>query len=587
MIKGISLTASMRSNLLSLSNISTQMDKIQNILSTGKKVNSAIDNASSYYQARSLTNRASDLSSLLDAMGQGIQTIQAASEGLESATSYLEQMKSVAEQALALPDNSNTTNAPQKVPMQSKVELVDNSAELIAQGYTAIDSSMNSQDIRNLIDELGEGAKLVLTEDVEIDDGISFGGNNVTINGGGHSLKMGSSLSAYSHGFNLENIDVQFEGWGSAIGVYYGGTIKNANLSFVLDDCPYTDTQTLINASQNITIDNVNITATGYDGLVGVESYDYDIDIKNLTMDLTSTNGSVIGVRSGYGNINVDNMYIATDNDNAVGIFAEGSISGLDGYVQSGQIDGKDGFIVSVEDINNVFTQIEGGATNYDTLTVPDEPEEPAAATYSLRRSAPAQDNTSEGATAATYSLGRSAPTQEPMAIDEPVEINDAYADYIKQYEQLINEFNNLLADTSYQGVNLLTGGKLNVTFNESRTHDMTVNGKDMRTDNIGLNMKNWSSKTDIETAIKQIVDAMNEVRSFSADLGNKYTIIQTRQNFTEALTDVLETGADDLVLADMNETSAEYLMLQTRQQLAVNSLSLASQSAKSILSLF
>ena len=230
--------------------------------------------------------------------------------------------------------------------------------------------------------------------------------------------------------------------------------------------------------------------------------------------------------------------------------------------------------VVTVETLNNTFAE-----------TI--EPVEPAAATYSLRRSAPAQDNTSDGATDATYSLRRSAPAQDPMAIDEPVEINATYADYIKQYDQLINEFNNLLADASYQGVNLLTGGKLNVTFNESRTHNMTVNGKDMRTDNIGLNMKNWNSKSDIETAIKQIVDAMNEVRSFSADLGNKYTIIQTRQNFTEALTDVLETGADDLVLADMNETSAEYLMLQTRQQLAVNSLSLASQSASSILSLF
>ncbi|MBR1949009.1 MAG: flagellin, partial [Alphaproteobacteria bacterium] len=77
------------------------------------------------------------------------------------------------------------------------------------------------------------------------------------------------------------------------------------------------------------------------------------------------------------------------------------------------------------------------------------------------------------------------------------------------------------------------------------------------------------------------------KIRSFSAELGNNYAIIQTRQNFTDALTDVLETGADNLVLADMNEASAEYLMLQTRQQLAINSLSLASQSAQSILSLF
>ena len=65
------------------------------------------------------------------------------------------------------------------------------------------------------------------------------------------------------------------------------------------------------------------------------------------------------------------------------------------------------------------------------------------------------------------------------------------------------------------------------------------------------------------------------------------YSIIKTRQEFTEALADVLETGADALTLADMNEASAEYLTLQTRQQLAVNALSLASDSARSVLRLF
>ena len=85
----ITLTASMRSNLSSLKSIQKQMDTTQERLSTGKKVNSAIDNASSYYQSRALTNRASDLDSLLDSMGQGIQTIQAANEGIEALTSYV------------------------------------------------------------------------------------------------------------------------------------------------------------------------------------------------------------------------------------------------------------------------------------------------------------------------------------------------------------------------------------------------------------------------------------------------------------------------------------------------------------------
>jgi flagellin-like hook-associated protein FlgL len=141
--------------------------------------------------------------------------------------------------------------------------------------------------------------------------------------------------------------------------------------------------------------------------------------------------------------------------------------------------------------------------------------------------------------------------------------------------------------DSSYQGVNLLTGGELKVTFNEARTHHLSVKGKDMRSDKIGINDKKWKNKDDIKVSIKEILDATSLIRNYVAELGNKLTIIQTRQSFTEALSDILEIGADKLTLADMNEVSAEYLMLQTRQQLAVNSLSLASQSAKSILSLF
>ena len=91
----ISLTASMRTNLLSLQNTQSLMDQTQERLSTGKKVNSAIDNPSSYYTARSLNNRAGDLNALLDSMGQGIQTIKAANEGIESITDFGEQAKAL------------------------------------------------------------------------------------------------------------------------------------------------------------------------------------------------------------------------------------------------------------------------------------------------------------------------------------------------------------------------------------------------------------------------------------------------------------------------------------------------------------
>ena len=101
----ISLTASMRSNLLSLQSTQSLMDMTQERLSTGKKVNSAIDNPSSYYTAQSLNNRASDLEALLDSMGQGIQTIKAANEAIETITSFAEQAKAIANSARDVASN--------------------------------------------------------------------------------------------------------------------------------------------------------------------------------------------------------------------------------------------------------------------------------------------------------------------------------------------------------------------------------------------------------------------------------------------------------------------------------------------------
>ena len=91
----------MRSNLLSLQNIASRQDIVQNRLATGLKVSSAIDNPSSYYTASSLNNRAADVTALLDAMSQGVQTIKAASEGLQTVSTFLEQAASVAETALS------------------------------------------------------------------------------------------------------------------------------------------------------------------------------------------------------------------------------------------------------------------------------------------------------------------------------------------------------------------------------------------------------------------------------------------------------------------------------------------------------
>ena len=96
-----------------------------------------------------------------------------------------------------------------------------------------------------------------------------------------------------------------------------------------------------------------------------------------------------------------------------------------------------------------------------------------------------------------------------------------------------------------------------------------------------------WSTAAGVPTSITKIGTAIDKLRAYATELGNNFSIIETRQGFTESLISVLETGADNLTLADMNEESANYLALQTRQQLAINSLALASQSAQSVLKLF
>ena len=164
----------------------------------------------------------------------------------------------------------------------------------------------------------------------------------------------------------------------------------------------------------------------------------------------------------------------------------------------------------------------------------------------------------------------------------------DALSEYAAQFDRINAEIDALIEDASYQGINLLAGGTLKVTFNETRDNSFSITGEDVKTEMaITAATGSWTDIAKVEESLKAITKATDFLRSYSTELGNNYSIIQTRQDFTDAMIDVLEAGADNLVLADMNEESANYLALQTRQQLAINSLSLASQSAQSVLSLF
>src|ERR1035441_4524132 len=102
-MSGIILSASVRQNLLSLQSTADLLSTTQNRLATGKKVNTALDNPTNFFTAQGLDNRASDISNLLDGIGNGVQILQAANTGLTSLQKLVDTAKSIANQVLQAP----------------------------------------------------------------------------------------------------------------------------------------------------------------------------------------------------------------------------------------------------------------------------------------------------------------------------------------------------------------------------------------------------------------------------------------------------------------------------------------------------
>src|SRR6516225_10012879 len=104
----ITLTAAVRQNLLSLQDTAALLSQTQERLATGKKVNSALDNPTNFFTAAGLDARASDISNLLDSIGNGVQVLQAANTGITSLSQLVDTAKSIANQALQQPSGYST-----------------------------------------------------------------------------------------------------------------------------------------------------------------------------------------------------------------------------------------------------------------------------------------------------------------------------------------------------------------------------------------------------------------------------------------------------------------------------------------------
>ena len=155
------------------------------------------------------------------------------------------------------------------------------------------------------------------------------------------------------------------------------------------------------------------------------------------------------------------------------------------------------------------------------------------------------------------------------------------------EYNNVREQIDQLVADSGYRGSNLLNGDNLTTFFNEDRSNSLTTEGAILTTAGLGISEANFGTVSSVDTALDETRSATLTVRDFNASIANDLAILQTREDFTTQTINNLTAGADKLTIADQNEEGANLLALQTRQQLGVTSLSLASQSQQAVLRLF
>lgn len=160
-MNSITLTSGMRQNLFSLQQTAKSMELTQQRLSTGKKVNSALDDPINFFAAQGHTQRASDLAMRKDEMGEAIQTIKAANNGIEAITDMIASAKSLAQSALATSNTSErATLKSQFTAMQTQITQLRSDA-----GYKGTNLLDSTHSITVSFDESGDSTLVVSGQD--------------------------------------------------------------------------------------------------------------------------------------------------------------------------------------------------------------------------------------------------------------------------------------------------------------------------------------------------------------------------------------------------------------------------------------
>lgn len=589
-ISNISLTSSMRSNLISLQNTQKLMDTTQNRLSTGKKVNSAMDNPSNYFTAQSLTARANDLSALMDSIGQAISTLETADEGITSLTKFVDQAKSIANSAR---DTMNVKSSKTSSVMFDPTD-VKNQKVLDEVGGIVANDSFTIR-LGNATEMTGN-VNLNPTQKLS-DLGVAAGQNlEIIVDGEKYTFTTATAGTAASYNAATKTstvgIDMTVEDFMADIVENIGRKNVSAELVDGRMEIKTLDNTSLVIRSEATKADGLTIAAADITGAADSDQ----IIVGGVTVTLTDA----------AGNKTAQAVADAINGDAAATVKASLDADG-NLFIQA-----KDGSDLAVGDVTGTNAPTPT-ATEYDvpgssfndklgfdngsTVTITAD-----MTAEDLRKALVAIDGVfadfNDKGNLIVYGeqgddfiiTDKTGKAAQLLGIDgSATNGNNARATYAKQFDSVLTQMDQLVNDTSYKGINLLKGDDLTVNFNETRTSFLEIKGVTFDSKGIGLTVADneWKSNEDIDKSLTQIEKATSLLRAQASEFGQNLATVTTREDFTSNMINNLVSGSDKLTLADMNEEAANMLALQTRQQLATNSLSMASQAAQSVLSLF
>ncbi|WP_372399256.1 flagellin [Azospirillum sp. HJ39] len=619
MAGNVSLSSSMRTNLLQLQSTQAQIDKKQNILSTGNKINTALDGPTAFFSAKGLNQRAGDLTSLKDAMGQSISTIQAADKGLTSIDSMVDQAKGLTTAAYAALGNDAASIATRK-SLASQFNTLRGQIDKLAadSGYSgknlingnglSMDSTSASRASANTI---------VGVDNARVTNVISADTYSIRIKGDGSvegkteditkaerahgltGLKLSGTMSSTSGSFS--NVQIEVRGANGRSRDFIVSDGKESRTISYFDNTQSTSTNLTTPAkSGSAQVSTVNISGTIEEGDI------FSITVEGQTFNYTATKGDV-----------------AVGQNAAVNI-ATNLQTSISTAISGGRLQGKDVATASIQTNGTItltgnttagvvrdFT-LTSSTTNALTKKISESFASGTIVSFTVdRQLLEAANNQGNGISSiekkvdlqiqVTNSNGaqvtrdgnneqgnaKLAGGDQAFAFDSGTVHLNIDAATIKQAASANCSANIVTKQISDAN----SSNDITVQLNETNTNAITVNAVNLSTSGQGLKLdeaqNDWTDRADIDKAVAGLDNAKATIRSASQSLSTNLNIITTRENFTKEFSDVLTEGASKLTLADQNEEGAGLLMLQTRQQLGTIALSLANQSQQSILRLF